>query len=385
MTEQEFSDQFDVLYNNITSNQAPGLNEYEKSIFLTKGQDEVVKNYLSPKSNPKQDGFDGSLKRQADFSTIIENKVLLNINSIDKFDQRSIAYALPSDLFISLNEQLMSGTTPIVVVPLSYEEYNRVMAKPYKYPPKYQAWRLITKNNYNVEHEYPAYAEEAIGSTFYYSDKKIGIKVTKLYAVTLKVNILSQDESTDYDGTAASLQEYFMPVITGSAENGYTITITMPYNCYFRDYREACINSNTSFWEHVNALTWPWEDYSSEDADAYKDDIKELCGQIAVVTAMGEDKRYATIVEIIGRFAVTPTYRIRYVRKPKPIILTELYDIQNELTIDGEHEPMTSELPSELHEEILQRAVELAKVAWAGSQEEIAATQLAISTGQRSE
>ncbi len=43
MTEQEieklnneFSSEFDVLYNNITSNQAPGLDDYEKSVFLTK-------------------------------------------------------------------------------------------------------------------------------------------------------------------------------------------------------------------------------------------------------------------------------------------------------------------------------------------------------------
>ena len=34
MTIQEFSTEFDVLYNNVTSNQAPGLNEYEKSLFL---------------------------------------------------------------------------------------------------------------------------------------------------------------------------------------------------------------------------------------------------------------------------------------------------------------------------------------------------------------
>jgi len=36
MTVEEFSNQFDVLFNNITSNAAPGLNEYEKSVFLTK-------------------------------------------------------------------------------------------------------------------------------------------------------------------------------------------------------------------------------------------------------------------------------------------------------------------------------------------------------------
>jgi len=36
MTTGEFSNEFDLLYNNIMSNSAPGLNEYEKSVFLTK-------------------------------------------------------------------------------------------------------------------------------------------------------------------------------------------------------------------------------------------------------------------------------------------------------------------------------------------------------------
>jgi len=36
MTIEEMSNEFDVLYNNVSSNQAPGLNEYEKSVLLTK-------------------------------------------------------------------------------------------------------------------------------------------------------------------------------------------------------------------------------------------------------------------------------------------------------------------------------------------------------------
>ena len=60
MTNQEFSNEFDVLYNNIMSNQAPGLDEYEKSVFLTKAQDEIVKNYFNPKGNKYQEGFDGN-------------------------------------------------------------------------------------------------------------------------------------------------------------------------------------------------------------------------------------------------------------------------------------------------------------------------------------
>ena len=63
MTNLELSNEFDVLYNNITSNQAPGLDEYEKSVFLTKAQDEIVKAYFNPKTNKVQEGFDGNEKR----------------------------------------------------------------------------------------------------------------------------------------------------------------------------------------------------------------------------------------------------------------------------------------------------------------------------------
>lgn len=73
MTNKEFSDEFDVLYNSITSNKAPGLDEYEKSVFLTKAQDEIIKAYFNPKSNKTQEGFDGNERRQIDFSMLIKS------------------------------------------------------------------------------------------------------------------------------------------------------------------------------------------------------------------------------------------------------------------------------------------------------------------------
>ena len=33
MPNQEYSNEFDVLYNNIMSNQSPGLDAYDKSVF----------------------------------------------------------------------------------------------------------------------------------------------------------------------------------------------------------------------------------------------------------------------------------------------------------------------------------------------------------------
>ena len=42
MTISELSSEFDILYNNATSNQAPGLSEYEKSVFLTQAQEAII-------------------------------------------------------------------------------------------------------------------------------------------------------------------------------------------------------------------------------------------------------------------------------------------------------------------------------------------------------
>ena len=37
MTTTEMSNEFDILYNQVNSNQVPGVDEFEKSVFLTKG------------------------------------------------------------------------------------------------------------------------------------------------------------------------------------------------------------------------------------------------------------------------------------------------------------------------------------------------------------
>lgn len=139
------SDQFDVLYNNITSNQAPGLNEYEKSLFLTKAEKEIVKNYFSAnsKGNTLGQGFDDSAKRQADFSVLMKTATCTATTISGKIDDRSVGYTFPSDVFIAINESVKVGTIIKQVVPLRYDEYLRLMSKPYKRPLKYQVWRLI--------------------------------------------------------------------------------------------------------------------------------------------------------------------------------------------------------------------------------------------------
>lgn len=110
MSVEEMDNMFDVLYNNITSNQAPGLNAYEKSIFLTKGQDEILKNHFNPKSkgNNTQDGFDGSIKRQVDFSMLTTVEIKSSNFESPLFDTRdnSKSIELPSKLMFAINEMV---------------------------------------------------------------------------------------------------------------------------------------------------------------------------------------------------------------------------------------------------------------------------------------
>lgn len=151
MTNQEFSDKFDVLFNNIASNQAPGLDNYEKSVILTLAQDDVVKSYFNPVYNKAQQGFDGNQKRQIDFSMITKTVTVTSFESA-LFDYRanSKSVQIPNDILIILNEQCLVSrhqeTTKsqiLQVIPINYSEYTRLMQKPFKRPVQFQAWRLL--------------------------------------------------------------------------------------------------------------------------------------------------------------------------------------------------------------------------------------------------
>lgn len=153
-TNPEWADNFDILYNSITSNQCPGLDNVEKSFFLNKAQDELIKSYFSPKLNKPQEGFDDSERRQIDFSNII---AIQEVNS-KEFEEAEIddrgnvkTANLNDDILIILNEYVIvnrkATQTRLTVVPIDYREYQRLMSKPNKRPLKNQAWRLFGTSN----------------------------------------------------------------------------------------------------------------------------------------------------------------------------------------------------------------------------------------------
>lgn len=70
-TSEDWSQQFDLLYNNISSNQAPGLTEYEKSVFLTQAQEAVILDLYKGTSG---DAFETTEEVTRYLSSLIKSK-----------------------------------------------------------------------------------------------------------------------------------------------------------------------------------------------------------------------------------------------------------------------------------------------------------------------
>lgn len=190
MTNQEFSNEFDVLYNNIMSNQAPGLDEYEKSVFLTKAQDEVIKNYFNPKGNKYQEGFDGNEKRQIDFSMITKStsySTFLDAAVDNRTNSKSVS--ISEDIMMIINEFVdvtRDGISiRLTVVPLNYREYARLMSKPFKRPLKFQAWRILDNASTNKAELVVGPNDSITEYTIRYIKRPRAIVLTELEGVTL--------------------------------------------------------------------------------------------------------------------------------------------------------------------------------------------------------
>ncbi len=320
MTNAEFSNEFDVLYNSITSNKAPGLDEYEKSVFLTKAQDEVVKSYFDPRKNKPQEGFDGSEKRQIDFSMLIVTEAVKEATASPTplFPlQHTKLFTVPNRILMFINESLAveRDGVPVylTVVPLDYKEYNRLMSKPYKRPLKNQAWRILTNTT-----------------------------------------IISETTTTNYPSIASILSNLkdiegnYNVIYTTIKDKAITFGDTTDARTILVDGQ--VLQKNGKIGTSGNNLT-----------------IKDVVmANIKTYVNVANSTRSSVVELIPGPNDTITTYTIRYVKRPRAIIL---YDLEG-VTLDGVTTRQECELDPILHQEVLQRAVELAKAAYLGGIQE---------------
>lgn len=150
MTILEFNNEFDIYYNSISSNAAPGLDLYEKSVYLTKAQLELVKNYYNPNGNKYKEGFESSSKRRTDLKELVTDYKGSSVISTDEIiDSNSQVFEIPSDVFITIQESgtlssddsCIDGKT-VSVKPITHDEYNIQKDNPFKQPDETVIWKL---------------------------------------------------------------------------------------------------------------------------------------------------------------------------------------------------------------------------------------------------
>lgn len=182
MNLSEFSSQFDILYDNVTSGKAPGLNDYEKSVFLTKAQDQIVKGYFTPKGNLRQEGFNDSLKRTVDFSKITKSYSVAGSVGNTTY-KNTLLFDKPTDLFLPRGYILRSTSgTELQVKDVSEEELTRLFSKPYKEPYKGQAYKLDDSTTNDVY-------EIIVGSSQINKDFTLHVRYIKQLSPIILVNL----------------------------------------------------------------------------------------------------------------------------------------------------------------------------------------------------
>lgn len=160
MTVQEFSSGFDTLLNSYSTVQQFGeqtsgrevvLDEYEKSLFLTQAQLDIVISFYNGK-NSTGESFESSEEFRRYLDALIKTKEYTEDDKLDikGISSKSTLFTLPDDLaFITMeqieynDEKLDCPSNNIAsVYPVTQDEYNRVKNNPFRGPTVYKALRM---------------------------------------------------------------------------------------------------------------------------------------------------------------------------------------------------------------------------------------------------
>lgn len=123
MTLEELSNEFDVIINSYDNSQSLVFNEYEKSIYLTKAQEYIIKDLYR--------NYEGTEELNSYLKTLIKDKTY----PIE--DSTNIELDYPDNFLYILKEYANINTTCksnniVDVLPITQDEYSEVVGNPFR-------------------------------------------------------------------------------------------------------------------------------------------------------------------------------------------------------------------------------------------------------------
>ena len=372
MTNTEFSNTFDTLLNSYNIQARFGeqaskmditLDEYEKSVLLTQAQDIIVKTFFDPRLNSQGAGFDDNEKRQVDFSSLIQVKTLNRVATLSQnaciVDPRNgslgiIKFNLKRpdilpDLNVELNlefgsgveatEVVESGVTKKIVVTIGIDNISNPDIETVKN--LWDAAHLDDGDNTPVNEYVGLEIISTTGNVFSYTQDEL----RALMAVSLSnVTLQKVSESATFDDRG--------------------ILYNLPSDLLFM-LNEKLEVTNGSIKKKYVVIPINYREYDRENSKPYSQPYKKQCWRL-FQNVQGFDilSEIIPVWDAINDTSVVE-YKVRYVRRPQPIVLVNLPD---DLEIDGKREITQCEVSEVLHMEILNKAVELALTFKGGRQ-----------------
>ena len=318
MTRQEFSDTFSTMLNSYNTQANFGeqaskreivLDEYEKSVLLTQAQDLIVKSYFDGTLNQQGQGFDDNTRRQMDFSSLIRVAELEVSDEGLRFDDRGVMFKLPRKV---VNGQVQQDTTDVLFI------LNE---------------RLT--------------AQETVASA-----------IAEYWTVDVNETVYTSEPTITHVEASGDNLEYW--TINSEATQYETEPVVTDHEAV------SAVKTKKDF----VIVPISYKEYDREMSKPYAQPLKKQAWRLFQNSAIGFDINS----ELIPRFNIVQSvadsnhvgdtkgdvvfiYKIRYVKRPRPIILESL---PNGLEIDGESNESDCELNPIVHRDILNKAMELA-------------------------
>lgn len=157
MTIEEFSNEFDALINSYNNTKLYEDNfnslvfdEYEKSVFLTKAQNELVIEIY--KGSARFNSFESSEESRRILSCLVETKELQSLTSdYINLTNKSQSFSLPEDVMFITYEAVVvtkdGKESTLPVVPVSQDALHKILENPFKGLKGKRALRLDANNN----------------------------------------------------------------------------------------------------------------------------------------------------------------------------------------------------------------------------------------------
>lgn len=164
MTTEEFSNEFDILLDSYhfvgdfgkASNKIDiALDEYEKSMFLTKAQEELVLEVYTGK-NIYSDSFERTEEARRYLNKLVKTIIISNkLSGLLGLSDTSTFFQLPEDIwFITYESAVLKDERlgcldgeEALVIPVTQDDYYKIVDNPFRGPSKSRALRLDIEDN----------------------------------------------------------------------------------------------------------------------------------------------------------------------------------------------------------------------------------------------